>query len=99
VALDIVSFPTRRSSDLGLEEWWCLGSQYWSRNKHTSNYNAYYGILLDMVGARSAQFHREGYSMEFASGIVEKVWNHAQRLGFSRSEEHTSELQSRENLV
>ncbi len=67
----------------GLEEWWCLGSQYWSRNKHTSNYNAYYGILLDMVGARSAQFHREGYSMEFASGIVEKVWNHAQRLGFS----------------
>ena len=67
----------------GLQEWWCLGSQHWARNKHKPNYSAYYGILLDMVGAADAQFHREGYSMEFAPSIVEKVWNHAQRLGFS----------------
>ena len=67
----------------GLQEWWCLGSQHWSRNKHKPNYSAYYGILLDMVGAKDAQFHREGYSMEFAPSIVEKVWNHAQRLGYS----------------
>lgn len=65
------------------KEWWCLGSQYWSRHKHQSNYSAYYGILLDMVGAKNAQFHREGYSMEFAPSIVEKVWGHAQRLGYS----------------
>lgn len=67
----------------GLEEWWCLGSQHWAKNKHKPNYSAYYGILLDMVGAGDAQFHREGYSMEFAPSIVEKVWNHAQRLGYS----------------
>ncbi|MEO5601212.1 MAG: M28 family peptidase [Cyclobacteriaceae bacterium] len=67
----------------GQKEWWCLGSQYWAKNKHQSNYSAYYGILLDMVGARNAQFHREGHSMKFAPSIVEKVWNHAQRLGFS----------------
>lgn len=67
----------------GLQEWWCLGSQHWSRNKHKPNYSAYYGILLDMVGAENAQFHREGYSMEFAPSVVEKVWNHAQRLGYS----------------
>lgn len=66
-----------------LREWWCLGSQHWARNKHKTNYSAYYGILLDMVGARNAQFHREGYSMEFAPSIVDKVWAHAQRLGFS----------------
>lgn len=66
-----------------LKEWWCLGSQHWSRNKHRPNYSAYYGILLDMVGAANAQFHREGYSMEFAPRIVDKVWNHAQRLGYS----------------
>lgn len=65
------------------QEWWALGSQYWARNKHKPNYSAYYGILLDMVGAGDAQFHREGYSMEFAPSIVEKVWDHAQRLGFS----------------
>ena len=66
-----------------LQEWWCLGSQHWSKNKHRPNYSAYYGILLDMVGAKDAQFHREGYSMEFAPGIVRKVWDHAQRLGYS----------------
>lgn len=66
-----------------LSEWWCLGSQHWSKNKHKTNYSAYYGILLDMVGARNAQFHREGYSMEFAPSIVGKVWDHAQRLGYS----------------
>ena len=67
----------------GLQEWWCLGSQHWAKNKHKPNYSAYYGILLDMVGAKDAQFHREGYSMEFAPTIVEKVWDHAQRLGYS----------------
>ncbi|HEY9489252.1 MAG TPA: M28 family peptidase [Chryseosolibacter sp.] len=67
----------------GLQEWWCLGSQHWAKNKHKPNYSAYYGILLDMVGAHNAQFHREGYSMEFAPSIVEKVWGHAQSLGFS----------------
>jgi hypothetical protein len=67
----------------GLEDWWCLGSQYWSKNKHKPNYSAYYGVLLDMVGAKSARFAREGYSMQFAPSIVEKVWGHAQRLGYS----------------
>lgn len=67
----------------GLQEWWCLGSQHWSKTKHKNDYSAYYGILLDMVGAKNAQFHREGYSMEFAPTIVDKVWDHAQRLGYS----------------
>jgi hypothetical protein len=67
----------------GLQEWWCLGSQHWSKNKHKPNYAAYYGILLDMVGARNAQFHREGHSMQYAPSIVDKVWGHAHRLGFS----------------
>ena len=67
----------------GLQEWWCLGSQHWAKNKHKPNFSAYYGILLDMVGGRNAQFHREGYSMEFAPSIVKKVWDHAHRLGYS----------------
>lgn len=65
-----------------LDSWWCLGSQYWSKNKHRPNYSAYYGILLDMVGGKYAQFVREGVSMEYAPGIVDKVWNTASRLGY-----------------
>lgn len=66
----------------GLDSWWCLGSQHWSKNKHKPNYSAYFGILLDMVGAKNAQFAREGASMEYAPGIVDKVWKTAGRLGF-----------------
>ncbi len=67
----------------GLQDWWCLGSQHWSKNKHKPNYSAYYGILLDMVGGKNAQFAREGYSMEYAPSVVDKVWNAASRSGFS----------------
>ncbi len=64
-----------------LDTWWCLGSQYWGQNKHNPQYSAYYGILLDMVGGTDAKFYREGYSMEFAPKIVNKVWQTAARLG------------------
>lgn len=68
----------------GVESWWALGSQYWSKNKHKANYSAYYGILLDMVGGNNTQFWREGYSNEYAPSIVDKVWNEGRSLGFGR---------------
>ncbi len=61
--------------------WWCHGSQYWSKNKHLPNYSAYFGILVDLVGAKNARFYREGYSRKFASGIISKVWGNAAQLG------------------
>src|SRR5579859_2441344 len=67
----------------GYEGWWCLGSQYWAKHKHKKNYSAYYGILLDMVGSKRAQFFREGVSLEFAPTVVEKVWSTASRLGYT----------------
>ncbi len=66
-----------------LDSWWCLGSQYWSKHKHKANYTAYYGILLDMVGAKNSHFFKEGASMEYAPRIVDKVWSVASRLGQS----------------
>lgn len=65
-----------------LLSWWCLGSQHWARNKHKPGYSAYYGILLDMVGGENSVFLKEGYSMEYAPAIVNKVWSMAARLGF-----------------
>lgn len=62
------------------DTWWALGSQYWSKNKGT--YGAYYGILLDMVGARGAQFHMEGISNEYAPKIVKKIWDKASEIGY-----------------
>jgi len=67
----------------GLNSWWCLGSQYWSKQKHKANYSAYYGVLLDMVGANRSHFYREGLSLEFAPKVLENVWNTGARLGYS----------------
>ena len=63
--------------------YWCLGSQYWAKNKHVPGYSAFYGILLDMVGGPEAKFAKEGYSVQFASVVVNKVWSIAAALGYS----------------
>lgn len=64
------------------EDTWALGSQHWSRNPHTFNYSAQYGILLDMVGVKNATFLREGTSEYYASHILDKVWQAGQDLGY-----------------
>lgn len=61
---------------------WCLGSQYWSKNLHEPNYSAFYGILLDMVGAENARFYREGFSVNNAASIVKTVWDQAHQIGY-----------------
>jgi len=65
----------------GAMESWCLGSQYWSKNK--GSYAAYYGILLDMVGGKNAQFPYEAISRQYANKILKKVWTAASTIGYS----------------
>lgn len=90
VGIDIILFD---GEDFGVAEfdkneresskiWYCLGSQYWAKNKHQANYTAYYGILLDMVGAKNALFYQEGESMHYAPSVVKKVWSAASNLGY-----------------
>jgi hypothetical protein len=62
--------------------WWCLGSQYWSKNPHEKNYSAFYGVLLDMVGAKNAKFYKEGISVQYAKKITDRTWNLASAAGF-----------------
>ncbi|QMW02182.1 M28 family peptidase [Spirosoma foliorum] len=62
----------------------CLGSRYWSKNLHKPGYSAYFGILLDMVGAKGATFAKEGLSMQFAPTVVNNVWQTASRAGYSQ---------------
>ena len=61
---------------------WCLGSQYWSQEPHRYGYRARFGILLDMVGAKDAEFNKEGTSMQYAPHVVRKVWARAKELGY-----------------
>ncbi|WP_306640695.1 M28 family peptidase [Sanyastnella coralliicola] len=91
VGIDIIFFDTE---DYGAPEWveddeesyldWCLGSQYWSANKHKIGYRASYGILLDMVGGKDAVFNREGTSVQLSPNVVDKVWRTARKLGHTK---------------
>ncbi len=87
IGIDIIFFDAEDwgNSEVATDEYagFCLGSQYWAKNKHQSNYTAYFGILLDMVGAKGAVFQKEGYSMQLASDVVNTVWNTASQLGYS----------------
>ena len=89
VGLDIIFFdgedygqPNNSSQNYATDSW-CLGSQYWAKNKHLPQYNAYYGILLDMVGAANAKFALEGTSMHYAPDVTRKVWETGAQLGYS----------------
>jgi hypothetical protein len=62
---------------------WALGSQHWAANVMPAGYKPYYGILLDMVGAKGAVFPHEGSSMQYAPGIVRSIWATASDLGYS----------------
>ena len=66
----------------GMDHSWALGSQYWARFPHKDNYNARYGILLDIVGAPGSTFYREGISDYYAPGIIDKVWAQAAKDGY-----------------
>lgn len=85
LGIDIILFDAEDWGDSGGEmESWCLGAQYWARNLHTPNYNARFGILLDMVGGKNATFYREAYSEQYARDVNKKVWKKANELGYGR---------------
>lgn len=87
IGVDIIFFDAEDwgNSEAATDEYsgFCLGSQYWAANKHIPNYTAYFGILLDMAGAKGATFFKEGYSVQMAERFVNTVWNTASRIGYS----------------
>jgi Zn-dependent M28 family amino/carboxypeptidase len=86
IGIDFICFDAEDwgKSEHG-ENSYCLGSQYWGANRHTPNYKANYGILMDMVGGINAHFGMEGLSMRYAEDVVKNVWNMANQLGYSNT--------------
>lgn len=87
VGIDIVFFDLEdwgppNDLDMYNEEFWGLGSQYWSKNPHIFGYKASYGILLDMVGAADPTFRKEYFSRQYAGFVLDKVWQRAYDLGY-----------------
>ena len=83
LGIDIILFDAEDQGDSsGEKTTWCLGSQYWGKNPHTPNYKATFGILLDMVGAKDAQFGYEAVSANYAPQVMKKIWALARGMGY-----------------
>ena len=87
VGIDIIFFDAEDQGqplylDIYDEKAWCLGAQYWAENMHRENYDAMFGISLDMVGTPGAVFSREDNSRYYNNSIVKKIWEIGVSLGY-----------------
>lgn len=90
IGVDIIFFDAEDygapyGSMTNMEDSWCLGTQYWAKNLNPNDIKPQYGILLDMVGAKDAQFPLEGTSRNYAPELLNEVWTIAAKLGYSNS--------------
>jgi len=83
IGVDIVLFDGEDYGTQGDQKNYFLGSRYWSDNPPVSGYNPRFGILLDMVGAETAVFPKETYSMSYAPNLVNEIWGIASEKGYS----------------
>ncbi len=91
IAVDFVCFD---AEDWGVPQWndavdansWALGAQYWAAHHKSPRYD--FAILLDMVGGQQAKFYRELHSMQYASNVVDMVWQAASAAGYGSTFPH-----------
>ncbi len=81
LGIDIIFFDAEDYGKSEHENSFCLGSQYWGKNLHVPNYTAHFGILLDMVGGKNAQFMWEEGSNTWANFALVHTWAVANELG------------------
>ncbi len=82
IGVDIIFFDLEDYGSSGNNDSWCLGSQFWAKNLHKTNYYANFGVLLDMVAGQNAVFPKESKSVGFTSAVVDKIWEAADDAGY-----------------
>lgn len=58
-----------------------LGAKYFAANQ-PAGYPPLYGILVDLVGDTNPRFEMEGFSMQYAPEVVQRVWRMAEGIGY-----------------
>jgi Zn-dependent M28 family amino/carboxypeptidase len=59
-----------------------IGSAYFAKNPPDSGYRPIFGVLWDMIGDKDLQIKKEGYSVQQAPEVVDRVWSKAAELGY-----------------
>jgi hypothetical protein len=93
VGVDFVCFDMEDYGKPWVDDSYCLGAQYWSKN-FPLKVKPSYGVNLDMVGDPGALFTYEGVSTENGKLVLDKIWRSAHSLGYGRyfSFEQTSPI-------
>jgi hypothetical protein len=60
-----------------------IGARYFATHL-PPGYTTLFAVLFDMVGDKDLQFYQEGYSLGAAPEVVQRVWQTADKLGYSR---------------
>jgi len=61
-----------------------LGARYFAKHQ-PPGYAVLYAVLFDMVGDKDLDIQQEGFSLANAPEVVQRVWQTANRLGYSRA--------------
>jgi len=77
--VDLILFDGEDYGKEGDMNNYLLGAKYFSANK-PADYQPHFGILLDLVGDKEAEFRMEGASLKYAGDVVEMIWNVASSL-------------------
>ena len=59
-----------------------IGSAYFVQHPPDSAYRPIFGVLWDMIGDKDLTIKKEGYSVEQAPEVVDRVWGKALELGY-----------------
>jgi glutaminyl-peptide cyclotransferase len=60
-----------------------LGARYFAKHQ-PPGYQTLYAVLFDMIGDKELDIQQEGFSVTNAPEVVQRVWQTADRLGYSR---------------
>ena len=61
-----------------------IGSTYFAKHLPDSTYRPIFGVLFDMIGDGELSIQREGNSVAKAPEVVQRVWQTADELGYSK---------------
>ena len=59
-----------------------IGSKYFAAHPPEPNYKPIFGVLWDMIGDADLRIKKEGYSVQQAPEVVDRVWAKAAELGY-----------------
>lgn len=60
-----------------------IGADYFASHLPSPGYRPLFGILWDMIGDKDLRIPQEGYSVQQAPEVVQRVWSLADELGYS----------------